>query len=201
MTGIADSNLLFIYACHPVAVQSSTDPLLDFHHPMTFRSRGVAMPFTTPLLAGTCVRHCKREGVELVVPSPSGGRGVYILRWSGVRALCNPTVHDTLLFQRSSRLTSVDPASIRETALEVAREGHAGRAASTAAEAALVHDRSQRALTHVLLLKGLVEQFDPGGPNIATFRNGRRTSTGAPPRSCTGSRRRSGARPPTWKPA
>ncbi|MGD0104669.1 MAG: hypothetical protein ABSC06_11595 [Rhodopila sp.] len=150
-------------------MQSFTDPLLDFHHPMTFRSRGVAMPFTTPLLAGTCVRDCKREGVELVVPSPSGGRGVYILHWSGVRALCNPTVHDTLLFRRSSRLTVIDPASIRDTALEVAREGHAGRAASTAAEAALVHDRSQRALTYVLLLKGLVEQFDPNSPNIATL--------------------------------
>jgi len=127
------------------------------------------MPFTTPLLAGTCARDCKREGVELVVPSPSGGRGVYILHWSGVRALCNPTVHDTLLFQRSSGLTEINPASIREIALEVAREGHAGRAAATAAEAALVYDRSQRALTHVLLLKGLVEQFDPNGPNIATL--------------------------------
>ena len=114
------------------------------------------MPFTTPLLAGTRLRNSPREGVELVVPSPSGGEGVYILQWAGVRALCNPTVHDTLLFQRCCRLAAIEPATIREAALDIARQGHAGREAATAAEAAAGHDHSQRVLAHFLLVSGLV---------------------------------------------
>jgi hypothetical protein len=135
---------------------------------MTFKSRGAAVTFTTPLLAGTRIREAKREGVELVVPNPSGGRGVYIVHWSGVRALCSPTVHDTLLFQRSCRLPAIDPASIRDTALQVVREGHAGVEATAAADTAMAHDRSQRLLAHFHLVTGLVEQSEVHGQNVAS---------------------------------
>ena len=138
-------------------------PLIENHHPATFRTRGIAVPFTTPLLAGARIRDSSRTGVELVVPNPSGGRGVYILHWPGVCALCKPTVHDTLLFRRASRLRDIDTASIRAAALEVAIEGHAGREALTAAEIAAAADRSQRLLAHFLLLMGVVEQVDPNG--------------------------------------
>jgi hypothetical protein len=139
---------------------------VDAHHPMTFVSRGVAAPFTTPLLAGNRLRCSHRDGVEIVVPNPSGSRGVYVLHWPGVRALCSPTVHDTLLFQRCSRLTTIAPSRIRATALGVARQGYAGRDAAAAAEAAIAHDRSQALLTHFLLVSALVEQFDPSGGTV-----------------------------------
>jgi hypothetical protein len=137
---------------------------------MTFKGCGAAVAFTTPLLAGTRIREAKREGVELVVPNPSGGRGVYIVHWSGVRALCNPTVYDTLLFQRSCRLPAIDPASIRDTALQVAREGHAGGEAASAAETAMAHDRSQQLLAHFHLVTGLVEQSERDGQHVASGR-------------------------------
>ena len=142
-------------------------PPIGFHHPMTFRSRGVAVPFTTPLLAGTRVRASRLQGVEIVIPNPSGTRGVYVLDWPGIRALCNPTVHDTVLFQRACRLTTVEPATIREAALEVAREGYAGREAASAAESATAHDRAQSLLAHFLLVKGLLERFEPDSPPTA----------------------------------
>jgi hypothetical protein len=142
-------------------VTSPNLPLIDFHHPMTFKGRGVAVPFTTPLLAGTRVRESRRAAIELVVPNPSGGRGVYILQWSGVQALCNPTVHDAVLFRHLSRLKSLDPARVRDAALEVALEGHAGRQAAAAAATSTEQDHSQRLLAHFLLMMAMVEQAGP----------------------------------------
>jgi hypothetical protein len=144
-------------------VPANALPLIESHHPATFRSRGVAAPFTTPMLAGTRVRASGRTGIEFVVPNPSGGRGVYILHWPGVCALCKPTVHDTMLFRRFSSLAHIDTANIREAAWDVAMEGHAGREAVLAAKSAVAADRSQRLLAHFLLLTGLVEQMDPNG--------------------------------------
>jgi hypothetical protein len=142
-------------------------PLTEFHHPMTFGSRGVAMALTTPLLAGTRVREASPKGVELVVPNPSGARGVYVLNWPGVRALCTPTLHDTVLFQRISRLPTIDPAGVRGAALAVAAEGHAGRRAAAAAEVTIVQDRSRRVLAHFLLMLELVEQAGAGSLKTA----------------------------------
>src|ERR1700712_5461419 len=51
------------------------------YHPTTFLERGVAVPFTTPMLAGTRARPAEKQGLELVIPNPSGGRGVYIMAW------------------------------------------------------------------------------------------------------------------------
>ncbi len=130
---------------------------------MTFASRGVAAPFTTPLLAGTRIRRSPNAEVELVAPNPSGSRGVYVRDWLGVRALCSPTVHDTLLLRRCGRLDAITPASIRETALEIAAEGHAGRDAARAALTALALDRQQALLAHALLLTELTEQREAGG--------------------------------------
>jgi hypothetical protein len=148
---------------HAVPVTDPSSPQFEFHHPATFTSRGVAVPFTTPMLAGARVRAATHAGIELVVPNPSGGRGIYILNWAGVRALCNPTLHDTMLFRRLSCLGVIDPARVRDVALEVARQGHAGQDAASAAEAAITHDRAQRLRSHFLLLTALVEQMDPNG--------------------------------------
>ena len=115
------------------------------------------------MLAGARVRPSDHRGVELLMPNPSGGRGVYVLNWPGVRALCTATVHDTLLFQRLCRLATIDPASVRDAALQVASEGHAGRAAAEAAVAANARDRAQRELARLRLTTALVEQGDPDG--------------------------------------
>jgi hypothetical protein len=134
---------------------------------MTFQGRGVAAPFTTPLLVGTRIRQSRSMAVELVVPSPSGGRGVYVLNWPGVRALCNPTVHDALLFRRCSRLPAITPALIRDAALDVALAGHAGPQALAAARTTMAQDRARGLLAHFLLVVAIVEQVDPNGQRIA----------------------------------
>ena len=132
---------------------------------MTFSSRGVSVNFTTPVLAGARVRQAGDRGVEIVLPNPSGGRGVYVLNWPGVRGLCNVTMHDTVLFRRLCGLAMVDPASVRDAALAVACEGHAGRCAAEAAAVAIARDRAQRVRARVRLMTALVEQQDRDAPN------------------------------------
>ena len=149
-------------------------PLTGSHLPATFQGRGVAVPFTTPLLAGARVREASRRDdtrrdVELILPNPSGRRGVYVVQWAGAQSRCHPTVHDTALFRRICQLPHVDPASVRSAALAVAQEGLAGAAAAAAARVAINRDRLQRLRTQFILLAGLCHQVDPRGFQIAAL--------------------------------
>jgi hypothetical protein len=142
--------------------------LIESHHPATFRSRGVGAPFTTPMLSGTRIRESK-SGIELVVPNPSGARGVYILDWGGVRTLGTPNVHDTVLVRRVSSLARLDPAGMRDAALAVALDGHAGRDAAEAAKRSIARDAAHRLNAHFLLMIGLIERVHPAGVKAITL--------------------------------
>ena len=142
-------------------------PLMESYKPASFAERGVAVPFTTPQLAGARVRAAERTGTEFIVPNPSGGRGVYVLHWGGVRQLSRPTVHDTLLHQRISRLPVMDPRGVRLTARQLAAEGMAGRDASIAAQAGMEADGNEQVLTNFLLLILLMEQIEPIGLRVS----------------------------------
>jgi hypothetical protein len=150
-------------AAHHRDVQTAPSASIDFHHPATFESRGTAVPFTTPRLAGARARRSNRPGTELVLPNPSGARGVCILEWPGVKEFCNPTVHDRVLAERIARLPRLKPASVRDAALQVALEGYAGREAAAAAKAAFDNDQARRHLSRFLMLAELIEQVEPSG--------------------------------------
>jgi hypothetical protein len=153
-------------------VQNAALTPAGFHHPVTFQSRGVAVPFTTPLLAGARVRHSGRSEIELITPNPSGGRGIYVVPWAGVRELCNPTLHDRTLIHRLALLPCIDPASVRDAALEVASEGYAGRNAVASATTTRDNDTIHRELAHFRLLAALIEQAESAGgkPTMPTQR-------------------------------
>jgi len=135
----------------------SLPPIQPFH-PTTFLERGVTVPFTTPLLEGTRARPGEKHGIELVVPNPSGGRGVYILPWAAVGDLCRPTLHDTVMNSRILDLPVVTPVTIRRAARDIALEGLAGEAAAGAAAKAADEDKDGRLIANYLLLVALVEQ-------------------------------------------
>lgn len=124
------------------------------HQSATFCERGVSVPFTTPALAGARVRQDARHGLVLLVPNPSGGRGIYVVPWSGLRDMCSPTLHDVML--RDAILASkggpLTPPAIRAAARRVAVAGAAGRAAHAAAVKAMEAEaESQQAANHYLL--------------------------------------------------
>jgi len=157
------ANEIFTQARHPTYVADINLPLTQSYHPSSFVERGVAIPVTTPALLGARMRPAQRTGTEFIIPNPSGGRGVYILDWGGVRQLCRPTVHDTLLHQRVGRLPNMTPSGVRQIAREIAGEGLAGRDARRAADAAAQADAKRVLLANFLLLMTLVEQVEPTG--------------------------------------
>ncbi len=115
------------------------------------------------MLAGARVRPAERPGLELIVPNPSGGRGEYILPWTGLRSICRPTVHDIQLTERIAAVRSVTPATIRDAARDIAARGLAGRGAVAAAAAAITADAESRIFTKFELLLRVVQQAEPPG--------------------------------------
>ncbi len=134
-------------------------PLQEFL-PTTFLERGIAVPFTTPILLGTRARPGSRSMMELIVPNPSGGRGVYILPWEDITALCRPTVHDARLTSVIAEVPGATPASIRKAARETAALGLAGRAAAAAARSADVTERQANLTANFELLLALVRHVE-----------------------------------------
>jgi hypothetical protein len=133
-------------------------PPIRPYHPTTFPERGVTLPFTTPRLGGTRARPGKKHSVELVVPNLSGGRGVYIMPWTSLTALCRPTLHDKVFSQKIANVINVTPATIRQIARQIAAEGLAGEEAMEAARIATDADKGDRVVTNFRLLMLLVEQ-------------------------------------------
>lgn len=131
--------------------------------PTTFLERGAFVPFTTPVLSGARVRPAERQGLELIVPNPAGGRGDYILPWTSARSICRPTVHDVKLTERIGTIRSITPATIREAAREIVAKGLAGRAAVSAANSAIASEAETRIFTKFELLLRIVQQAEPPG--------------------------------------
>jgi hypothetical protein len=140
------------------------------YHPTTFLERGVAVPFTTPQLLGARVRPGPRTDLELIVPSPSGGRGQYIMPWSAIGDVGRPTLHDRRLQEAIADVRSVTPGAIREAGRMVATEGLAGREARNAAQDAATRDGDARLVANYHLLLALVRQVELPAPaaNSAT---------------------------------
>jgi len=132
-------------------------PHTELWQPATFLERGVAVPFTTPVLAGARARP-GASGIDLVVPHPAGVRGVYIMAWSELPNFCAATLHDVMLSERISALKAVTPRDIRMAARAIAGEGAAGRGAKDAARAAAEADRQAVLLANIGILQLLVDQ-------------------------------------------
>ncbi len=96
---------------------------------------GVHLPFLAPMLGAVRLRSGP-NGLEFVLPNPSGGRGVYVAAWSVVAGFAAPNLHDTLLVGRLSGLDRIGPADVRQAARLVALDGHAGQEAADAARQA-----------------------------------------------------------------
>jgi hypothetical protein len=133
--------------------------------PATFQARGVATPFTTPLLGGTRVRAAPKTRIELVSRNPVESRGVCVTPWTDLALLCRPTLHDRVLLTAIAELDRISPATIRKAARAVAAEGLAGDPAMEAAQYAAGCDANIAATEREGLLAALQRQT--GGPPIA----------------------------------
>jgi hypothetical protein len=135
-------------------------PTASPYHPTTFLERGVALPFTTPLLGGARARLSRNLGLELIVRNPAGGRGVYVMPWTAVAALWRPTLYDKVVSSRIAFLETVTPTTVRAIARATAAEGLAGEHAMQSAQAAAKTDESDRRVVVNHLLSSLVRQVN-----------------------------------------
>jgi hypothetical protein len=133
--------------------------------PSTFLERGCAVPFTTPYLMGARMRPGERHKLELIIPNPAGGVGVYILAWDGVHALCSPTLHDRLLYAKLMASPGVTPGAVRRAACDVAAEGLAGREAAAAGKAAQAAVGEERLFANFELILQILFSFEDRSPN------------------------------------
>lgn len=161
-------------APHDVSTTPSLPQVYNYH-PATFAERGLAAPFTSPILAGARLRLAKDVAkmsadfraaggsLEVIVPTWAGGRGVYVVPWPDVRQLFRPTVHDIRVGESlvvSLRFNDcLRPSELRRIGREVARDGFAGRTAAAAAADALEHVDMRAEAAFEDLLQALVLQL------------------------------------------
>lgn len=156
----------------------SAGAFLEDYRPATFLERGVATPFTTPILAAARVRPARRLKLEFVIANPAGGMGWYVMPWEGLTTLAKVSVHDVLLFENIGKLELITPYAIRAAARGVAVSGAAGRAALKAAKAADQKDEEDRLIANFLLIMRLLKEtglkdldwrsLDPTDRNLKT---------------------------------
>src|SRR5215217_1537869 len=80
----------------------------------TFLDWGTAVPFTTPALGHARARLAQGGRVDLVMPNPSGGKGMYVMDFGAVGELFTLTVHDCLLVERLLDLPVITPGAVRK---------------------------------------------------------------------------------------
>ena len=105
--------------------------------PVRCAERGVAAPFTTPLLFAARLRLGSGQEIEVLVPNPAGREGWFVLPWSAAREALQPSLADHALIDALKPLVTesaeLQPAQMRQAALQAAGTGLAGRAARRAA--------------------------------------------------------------------
>jgi hypothetical protein len=134
----------------------------DTFWPTTFEERGAVVPFTTPVLAFSRVRHQEERGLELLVPGLAGGRDTYIIPWKSLPSVFVMTVHDRALREEIEDLPDSNPTEIRDATLKVEGTGLAGPANSQAARQAVGDDENERLLTNFFLVREAVRQLSGG---------------------------------------
>lgn len=149
----------------------------DNFWPNTFEERGAVVPFTTPVLAFSRLRHEEEHGLELLVPGLAGGRDTYVIPWRSVPSVFVMTVHDRALREEIEVCPAAAPTEIREASLKVESTGLAGPASARAAKQATNDDENDRLLTNFFLVSEAVRQLSGGklqiGPADLTNDTGR----------------------------
>ena len=133
------------------------------YQPRSFRERGVAAPFTTPVLSGGRVRISARQTAEVIVCNPSGGRSVYILPLSAITEICAPTLHDRALQAEILQLPVLTPGAMRVAARRVAVSGAGGRGSMQKATEATPRLQAAQIRAQAGLREGVMREGVIGG--------------------------------------
>lgn len=126
--------------------------------PSTFEERGVAAPFTTPVLSQARVRKDYRGRLEVVVFNLTDGKGMFVIPWPALTDVVTMTVADRMLHEQIIKDGATNPHTMRLAAGTVARTGLAGPELATAADKVEKEEREQQLLINCLLILRILEQ-------------------------------------------
>lgn len=128
----------------------------DARRPASFAERGVAVPFTTPVLAPSRLRRAAAGRFEVVTPNLVDGRGVYLIAWPALSQVMATTVHDRVLYGEVVAAETLDPEQVRLAHLRIAARGFGGIDGAAAADHALGSDRRLATAVNVALMVQLI---------------------------------------------
>lgn len=134
--------------------------------PSTFAERGVAVPFTSPLLSQARLRQDRNEQFEFMLPNFTGGKGIYVMPWKTVPSMMTVTLHDRLLFEAISTLEGHSPETIRRASLSVQASGVAGPDAALAAGKAIDADNQYLVLTQFIMVTEMLKLVGIGAADL-----------------------------------
>lgn len=112
--------------------------------PLRCSDRGVCAGLTTPALFGARLR-VGLNGLEVLIPNPSGGAGWLVVPWPAAVEAFIPTVADRML-AAALTVEEVTLERLSAAAMTVAKAGFAGRPVLRAAEASQRGAHDQHAL-------------------------------------------------------
>lgn len=125
-----------------------------------YQSDGVAIDFTTPILANARVRPAEVDRLEVIVADLGGGKGSYVVPLRHLGKIVSLTVHDRALCEEIVHRRAAAPDEIRRAVLAVARMGLAGPKAAAAARQTIADEQNERLLTTVYLVHRAINHDD-----------------------------------------
>ncbi len=138
-----------------------------------YQSDGVAIDFTTPILANARVRPAETDRLEVIVADLGGGKGNYVVPLRHLGKIVTLTVHDRRLCEEILHRHANAPDEIRRAVLAVARMGLAGTKAAKTARQAIADEQNERLLTTVYLVHRAINHRNPdaaaAGPSLTAL--------------------------------
>ena len=126
-----------------------------------YQSEGVAVDFTTPILANARIRPSDGDRLEVILSDLGGGRGHYVVPLRHLEKAVTMTVHDHTLCEEVLHRNASSPDDIRRAVLTVAKMGLAGQKAAKLASQMIDDEQNERMLTTVCLVRRAVTYGDP----------------------------------------
>jgi len=127
----------------------------------TFASRGVAVPFSTPMLGQARVREDSRRQLEFLVPGLSGTRAIYVIPIRALTDVVKMSLFDRALVDEIAKRKLATPWAVRRSAIEVMAMGLAGADAMNRGRAEQAELEELRLFTHFTLVRLALDQI-PG---------------------------------------
>lgn len=130
--------------------------------PLSFQSRGWAVPFTSPFLAQARLRLTPEGRLEYLLPGLAGSGETYVIPHSLLSDIGELTVYDRTLLELIAESPTLNPAALRNTVNTVSATGLAGTETAKRARATIAREMDNWLQIHAFLVRASVKHLGDG---------------------------------------